>query len=58
VKFWGPLSERYGRRIVFIGAFIPYILFQLGCALAPNIGALIAFRFLGGCFAAAPLTNV
>lgn len=31
--------------------------FQVGCALSPNIGSLIVFRFLGGCFAAAPLTN-
>lgn len=54
---WGPLSERYGRKWVFIVAFIPYTAFQLGCALAPNIGALLAFRFLGGCFAASPLTN-
>lgn len=30
---------------------------QVGCALAPNIGALLAFRFIGGLFAAAPLTN-
>jgi MFS family permease len=35
----------------------PYIGFQIGCALSPNIGALIVFRFLGGCFAASPLTN-
>ena len=54
---WGPLSERYGRKWVFVVAFVPYTAFQLGCALAPNIGALLAFRFLGGCFAASPLTN-
>ncbi|TNY21912.1 major facilitator superfamily domain-containing protein [Rhodotorula diobovata] len=53
---WGPLSERYGRRLVFLIVWLPYIGFQVGCALAPNIGALIVFRFLGGCFAAAPLT--
>ncbi|GAA5924642.1 hypothetical protein JCM3775_005432 [Rhodotorula graminis] len=53
---WGPLSERYGRRLVFLLVWIPYICFQVGCALAPNIGSLIVFRFLGGCFAAAPLT--
>lgn len=54
---WGPLSERYGRKWVFVVAFIPYTAFQVGCALSPNIGALLAFRFLGGCFAASPLTN-
>ncbi|GAA5968906.1 hypothetical protein JCM11641_000774 [Rhodosporidiobolus odoratus] len=55
---WGPLSERYGRRLVFLGVWIPYIAFGgVGCALSPNIGSLIVFRFLGGCFAASPLTN-
>ncbi|SGZ28544.1 BQ5605_C027g10369 [Microbotryum silenes-dioicae] len=54
---WGPLSERYGRRLVMFIAWGPYVAFQVGCALAPNIGSLIVFRFLGGCFAAAPLTN-
>lgn len=54
---WGPLSETYGRRPIFIGAFIVYVGMQVGCALAPNVGALLAFRFLGGTFAAAPLTN-
>ncbi|GAA5901619.1 hypothetical protein JCM6882_006025 [Rhodosporidiobolus microsporus] len=54
---WGPLSERYGRRLVFLFVWPFYIGFQVGCALSPNIGALIVFRFLGGCFAASPLTN-
>ncbi|GJN88991.1 hypothetical protein Rhopal_001962-T1 [Rhodotorula paludigena] len=53
---WGPLSERYGRRLIFVIVWLPYMGFQIGCALAPNIGALIVFRFLGGCFASAPLT--
>ncbi|KAM0749464.1 MFS general substrate transporter [Meredithblackwellia eburnea MCA 4105] len=53
---WGPLSERYGRRKIFIIAFIPYVGFQIGCALAKNVGSQIIFRFLGGCFASAPLT--
>lgn len=57
-QLWGPLSERYGRKYIFVGSFVPYTLFQMACGLAPNIGSLIAFRFLGGCFAAAPLTNV
>ena len=30
---------------------------QIACAVAPNGPALLVFRFLGGCFAAAPLTN-
>ncbi|GAA5966389.1 hypothetical protein JCM8115_002855 [Rhodotorula mucilaginosa] len=54
---WGPLSERYGRRLIFLFVWPFYTGFQVGCALSPNIGSLIVFRFLGGCFAAAPLTN-
>lgn len=54
---WGPLSESYGRRPVFIGTFIVYIGMQVGCALSPNTASILIFRFLGGTFAAAPLTN-
>lgn len=54
---WGPLSEIVGRRPVFIVTFIAYVGFQVGCALAPNTAAILVFRFLGGTFAAAPLTN-
>lgn len=43
--------------MIFIVAFVPYVGFQVGSALAPNTGAQLAFRFLGGCFAACPLTN-
>ncbi|BGP55112.1 hypothetical protein JCM8202v2_002707 [Rhodotorula sphaerocarpa] len=54
---WAPLSESYGRRPMFLFVWPFYTGFQVGCALSPNIGSLIVFRFLGGCFAAAPLTN-
>lgn len=54
---WGPLSEQYGRRPIFIISFGIYVCFQIGCALSKNIGSLLAFRFLAGTFAAGPLTN-
>lgn len=54
---WGPLSESYGRRPVFIGSFFVYTCFQVGCALSKNTASILVFRFLGGTFAAAPLTN-
>ena len=53
--FWGPLSESYGRKRPLVLAFLVYTGFQVGCALSPNTGAILAFRFLGGTFAAAPL---
>ncbi|KAI0080277.1 MFS general substrate transporter [Panus rudis PR-1116 ss-1] len=54
---WGPISEQYGRRIPFIVSFFAYTCFQVGCALSPNTASILIFRFLGGTFAAAPLTN-
>ncbi|KZO99101.1 MFS general substrate transporter [Calocera viscosa TUFC12733] len=55
--FWAPLSEAVGRRPIFLISFLLYTIFQVACAVAPNPGALIAFRFLGGVCAACPLTN-
>ena len=52
---WGPLSEQYGRRLPLLIAFLGYTGFQIGCALSPNTASILVFRFLGGCFAAAPL---
>ncbi|KZT67533.1 MFS general substrate transporter [Daedalea quercina L-15889] len=54
---WGPLSEQVGRRNVFILSFIVYTGFQVGCALSRNTASILIFRFLGGTFAAAPLSN-
>ncbi|TCD70210.1 hypothetical protein EIP91_004390 [Steccherinum ochraceum] len=54
---WGPLSEQYGRRMVYIISFALYLGTQIGCALSPNTAAILVFRLLGGMFAAAPLTN-
>ncbi|KAG1749872.1 major facilitator superfamily domain-containing protein [Suillus paluster] len=54
---WGPLSEQYGRRPIFIISFFLYMCFQIGCALSQNIASVLILRFLGGTFAAAPLAN-
>jgi len=54
---WGPLSEQYGRRAVFLSTLPIYTCFQLGCALAQNRTSIIIFRLLAGIFAAAPFTN-
>lgn len=50
--WWSNLSERHGRRSVYIVSFILYLGFTIGCALAPTINILIGFRVLsGGCAA-------
>lgn len=54
---WGPLSEQYGRRPVFILAMFVYTCFNVGCALSQNTASILVFRFLSGTFAASPLTN-
>lgn len=44
--FWGPLSDKYGRkRILLIGLFI-YTLASTMCALSGNVYQLILFRIL------------
>jgi DHA1 family bicyclomycin/chloramphenicol resistance-like MFS transporter len=48
---YGPVSDRYGRRPVLLCALALFCLANLGCALAPNIEALIGartFQALGG----------
>ncbi|KAG8938324.1 hypothetical protein FRC04_009079, partial [Tulasnella sp. 424] len=54
---WGPLSEQFGRKPILLVAFFVYTGFQVGSALAPNTASVLIFRFLGGTFAASPLTT-
>ncbi|KAI1375839.1 major facilitator superfamily domain-containing protein [Hypoxylon crocopeplum] len=50
-----PLSELYGRRLIYNVSNVVHLGFTIGCALAPNIASLIVFRFIAGCFGAAPM---
>ncbi|KAJ5436872.1 Major facilitator superfamily domain general substrate transporter [Penicillium cf. griseofulvum] len=43
-----PLSEVYGRRVVISGANWFFVVWQIGCALAPNIQTLIICRLFAG----------
>lgn len=43
-----PMSEFYGRRIVYILSFVFFIIFLLPCALAHNIQTLLVGRFFNG----------
>lgn len=54
---WAPLSEMYGRRIVFLVSFLPFALFNIGGARAQNIETVIVTRFFGGAFGSSMLTN-
>lgn len=41
---WAALSERYGRRFVYIGATLVYVASTVGCAESPNIGVFVMMR--------------
>lgn len=45
---YGPLSDRFGRKPPLYGGLGLFILGSIGCSYAPNVEALIAFRFLQG----------
>jgi len=50
--FYGPLADRFGRRLPLLIGIGLFCLASLGCALAPSLPWLIAARFvqaLGGC---------
>lgn len=53
---WSPLSEIIGRRPVYIISLLLYVIFNIPCALAPNIGALLVCRFLCGVFSSSGLS--
>lgn len=44
--FYGPMSDRFGRRPVLIAGIALYVAATLLCALATGVEALIAFRLL------------
>ncbi|KAH7890654.1 MFS polyamine transporter [Phlebopus sp. FC_14] len=54
---WGPGSEVFGRRPVFVLTTSAYTILHLGQSLANNMITFSVTRFLSGVFAVAPLTN-
>lgn len=51
-----PLSELYGRMVVYHVCNAGFICFTIGCALATDLNMLMGFRFLQGAWGVAPLT--
>ena len=45
---YGPLSDMWGRKLPLYIGIVIFALASIGCALAPDIETLIAFRFLQG----------
>lgn len=52
-----PLSELYGRAIIYHVCNVGFVVFNIACAVSTDMGMLIAFRFFAGCFGSAPVTN-
>ncbi|KAI4598581.1 hypothetical protein KJ359_002994 [Pestalotiopsis sp. 9143b] len=52
-----PLSEIYGRVIIYHICDLCFVLLSVGSALAPTMSSLIAIRFFAGVAGCAPVTN-
>ena len=46
--FWGPVADRFGRRLVIVTSMLVYTLGSIGCALADSMGTLLLMRTLQG----------
>ncbi|MES2952872.1 MAG: multidrug effflux MFS transporter [Pseudomonadota bacterium] len=46
--FWGPLSDRFGRRPVLLVGMAAYVLASLGSAFSPSMDLLIVWRAVQG----------
>lgn len=51
-----PLSEIYGRAPLYTSCNFLFTIFNVACALAPNMAALIVFRLFAGLAGSCPLT--
>ncbi len=51
--FYGPLSDRFGRKGVLVPALFAYVVFSIGCGLANSFTLLLVLRFGHGMISAA-----
>lgn len=54
---WAPMSELYGRQVLFFGTYAMLTVFNAGAAGSKNIQTLLILRFFAGAFGSSPLTN-
>jgi hypothetical protein len=53
---WAPMSEIFGRQVLFIGTYAALTAFNAGAAGSKNITTLLLMRFFAGSFGSSPLT--
>ena len=46
--FWGPLSDRLGRKYIILGSLFLYSVASIGCALATDYSQFLLFRVMQG----------
>lgn len=51
-----PLSELYGRLVIYYYCNLVYIAFTFGCAFSTNTAMFLAFRMICGCAASGPMS--
>lgn len=51
-----PMSEIYGRSLLYHIGNVAFVIFSVGAALSNSIGMLMAFRFLMGLVGSVPIT--
>ena len=54
---WAPLSEMYGRQVVFAISYGAFTAFNAAATGSKNIQTLLVLRFFAGSFGSSPLTN-
>ncbi len=54
--FIAPMSEVYGRLPMYHSCNIMFVIWTMACALAPNMGSLLAFRLFAGIAGSCPIT--
>ena len=55
-SFWGSFSDVLGRRGIFIGTFIVYIIANIALGVSTNYAELMAFRALQAAGSAATIS--
>jgi len=55
--FFAPMSETFGRRVIYVGNLTLFTLLQIPTALAPNVKSFIVLRTLSGFFGSVGVAN-